>query len=169
MARNHRHAERRDVARQTGQLAVGATTTAAILDTIALKDTRLKRTTQVAGGTLVRYQLDLSKILTTVTDNPSATIWAIVADSDSVIADLPDPTGSTDLDVFAPYLFVTQIFGPTVATAVSPDLGSQSWHIDIKAMRRLEDNQRIFICGVTDVGALALLGIQRFWWKAPAA
>lgn len=170
MARNHRGV-RRDIARQTNTVAETVTVTPAILDTIALKNTRLLRNSQVAGGTLIRFKLDINSIIVTGAVNPIVVLWGVIADDDSVIGDLPDPTGTSDLDLFAPYYFVTSFALGGISTELQPDQGDPGWHVDVKAMRRLEDNQRLFICGhqTNGAGALQYTGTHKFWWKAPKA
>ncbi len=172
--RAHRAFRPRRIGRQTVVMAETATTTATIVDTIALKNLKLKRLSQLAGGTLIRFQWDISGIVTVSGTNPRAQFWAIVADSDFVIGDLPVPPTGGDLDAFAPYLFVTDIASHTAGESpgggnaiLNPD--SPMCHIDVKSKRMLEDNQRIFICAKTSAGSLSVTGLIKFWWKEPKA
>ncbi len=169
MAHRSNHTPRRK-ARQTQNFTESLTTTSAILDTNGLKPVEgTMNQTQIAGGTLIRMMLDIDGITAVGADNARITLWGIVADSDSVIADLPDPTLTTDLDLFARYHFVTVLACPAAADSPRLDDGGPSWHVDVKSKARLEDNQRLFICGKVSSGTSTVTGLKKFWWMQPKA
>ncbi len=167
--RRNRTRNKRRTGRQTGGTEYSITTTPAILDTIALKSLDLQRTSQLAGGTLTRFIWDISVIVGAGTANASALLWGIVADSDSVIGDLPNPFTGGNLDVFARYHFVTQL--TALGTDVTlTNVGDPQWNIDVKSGAMMEDNQRLFICGeITNAGTMVVAGLHKYWWKEPAA
>ncbi len=159
----------RRIARQTQNFTESLTTTAAIIDTVSLKNVRFLTQTQDAGGTIIRFMLDIDGATVVGADNARVFLWGIVADAGSVIADLPDPTTTSDLDLFSRYHFVTVFALPAAADTPLIDASSPMMHVDVKSKARLEDNQRLFICGLVTGGTSTVTGLKRLWWKEPAA
>jgi len=103
--------------------------------------------------------------MTQATNDGTTTVWGLVAAAGATVADLPDPTGSSDEDQGFKYLFVIQNFLSSGESQGGDQLADLN--IVTKAMRKLGDNEAIFVLAKTTASTGEVDGVLRTWWKEP--
>ncbi len=166
---NHRNRARRRVRHFTDTINANSVSTTVEIVSVIQPKLPVGLTDTQPGGTVVRIRYNLTELVELSTSQNAFKIWCVVGPEGATAADLPDPFTTGNLNQYADYLFVdeVQLAGSEVQdTAAYNPGGFGRW--DIKAMRKLNDDESIFVVAKADAASARMSGVARVWWKETA-
>ncbi len=137
--------------------------------TLSAWDPRMGIHFQREEGTIIHHRLEISMLKNNDAALRNLAIWAVVVDTGTAVASIPDPSLPTgvDHDFFQDFLYVknfTFLSGNDIQQSVVGD----PYNVDSHSQRMLNDDQEIAVVGrvfeaASDVGLIGLVTQQ--WYK----